>query len=53
MCFVAGCYDQALAYGRGGTVPWPPPQTLKIKNCVNSIQQWRNKGGASAPGRSV
>jgi len=26
---------------RGGNVAWPP-QTLKIKKCINSIRQWRN-----------
>ena len=29
---------------RGTTVPWPP-QTSKVKKCINSSRQWRNYGG--------
>jgi len=28
----------SLAYGGGATVPWPPPQTLKIKKFINSMR---------------
>ena len=33
---------------RGGHCAMDPPQTLKIKKCINSIRQWRNYGGARA-----
>jgi len=33
-----------LAYGGGGTAPCPlPPQTLKIKKCINSMRIFRYK----------